>query len=166
MGSRRQKDMSLKKNRLSKANLIMNKKTFRKFNTEGGYRSGLELKIANELTNLGIKFSYEPKGWVTYNKPTSKYKPDFVLTNGIIVEAKGQFLSSDRTKHKLIKEQNPNLDIRFVFSKTKIGTKSKTTYAMWCVRYGFEYADRSIPTNWIKEESTEKRMKGIKVLQI
>jgi len=118
------------------------------------YRSGLEEKVADELTQLGVDFHYEPPGWVQYRKPPSKYKPDFVLPNGIIVETKGQFLSSDRSKHKLIKEQNPDLVIRFVFSnsKTKIGSKSKTTYGMWCSRYGFEYADKSIPTSWLNEE--------------
>ena len=71
-----------------------------------------------------MEFAYEPPGWVLYHKPTSKYKPDFVLPNGIIIETKGQFLSSDRTKHKLIAKQNPLLDIRFVFSNpnTKIGS--------------------------------------------
>lgn len=144
----------------------MTRKTFKKFSRESGYRSGLEKKIADELTHEGVDFLYEPKGWVHYNKPTSKYKPDFVLPNGIIIEAKGQFLSSDRTKHKLIKEQHPNLDIRFVFSnsKTTIGSKSRTTYAMWCQRYGFEYADKSIPREWINEATTTRIKKGLKVL--
>ena len=119
-----------------------------------GYRSGLEVKVADELTQLGVKFQYEPDGWVYYQKPMSKYKPDFVLPNGIIVETKGQFLSSDRSKHKLIKEQNPELDIRFVFSnsRARIGKKSKTSYGMWCERLGFQYADKSIPLSWINEE--------------
>ena len=144
----------------------MTKRTFKKFSRESGYRSGLEKKIADELERDGVKFQYEPKGWVTYNRPTSKYKPDFVLPNGIVVEAKGQFLSSDRTKHKLIKEQHPNLDIRFVFSnsRTTIGSKSRTTYAMWCNRFGFEYADKSIPREWINEKPTIQRKKGLKVL--
>ena len=148
--------------------LQMHKRTFSKFVRDKGYRSGLEQKVASELKALGIKFSYEPKGWVTYNKPTSRYKPDFVLPNGIIVETKGQFLSSDRTKHKLIKEQHPNIDIRFVFSNSKkrLGSKSKTTYGMWCIKYGFDYADRSIPSEWIHEKPTPSRMKAIKVLGI
>lgn len=142
------------------------KRTSNRFKRDDRFRSGLEKKIADELTQLGVSFHYEPKGWVQYRKPTSKYKPDFVLPNGIIVEAKGQFLSSDRTKHKLIKEQNPKLDIRFVFSnsKTKIGSKSKTSYGMWCIRYGFDYADKSIPTEWINEAPEPQRMEAIKSL--
>lgn len=135
------------------------------------YRSGLEEKVARELRQLGVKFKYEPPGWVLYQKPSSRYKPDFVLPNGIIIETKGQFLSSDRSKHKLIKAQNPKLDIRFVFSNSnkRIGSKSKTTYAMWCERQGFMYADKSIPMSWIDEmicdetrKTTEELCKGVK----
>ncbi len=138
------------------------KKTFK----HNRYRSGLEEKIADELTQLGVKFMYEPPGWVEYRKPTSKYKPDFVLPNGIIVETKGQFLSSDRSKHKLIKNQNPYLDIRFVFSnsRTKIGKKSKTTYGMWCERFGYNYADKSIPASWLHEKPKPKQMEAVKKL--
>ena len=41
----------------------------------------------------------------------------FRLDNGIIIETKGAFNSADRKKHKLIKEQHPELDIRFMFEK-------------------------------------------------
>ena len=126
------------------------------------FRSGLEEKVASELTAQGVEFAYEPPGWVLYHKPTSKYKPDFVLPNGIIIETKGQFLSSDRTKHKLIAKQNPLLDIRFVFSNpnTKIGSKSRTTYAMWCNRFNFDYADKSVPVDWTRETLPPDRRKA------
>lgn len=138
----------------------------KKTKTSNKYRSGLERKVADELKDLGVSFHYEPPGWVIYQKPNSRYKPDFVLPNGIIVETKGQFLSSDRSKHKLIKEQNPELDIRFVFSnsRTRIGSKSKTTYGMWCERLGFQYADKSIPMSWLKEtlpKSTKETTKAL-----
>jgi hypothetical protein len=91
------------------------------------------------LVKQNIKFGYEDYK-VSYLKPEklSKYTPDFncpALDNlKIIFETKGQFLTSDRKKHLFIKSQHPHLDIRFVFSnsKTKIGKKSKTTYAKWC----------------------------------
>ena len=126
----------------------------RKTFNQKAYRSGLEDKIATELSLQGVRFQYEPPGWVPYSRRPSKYKPDFLLPNGIIIETKGQFVSSDRSKHKLIKEQHPDLDIRFVFSnsKSRIGKKSKTTYAMWCERNGFLYADKSIPLEWIEEK--------------
>ena len=119
-----------------------------------GWRSGLEEKVANALTEAGIPFTYE-KTKVKYIKPASEhhYTPDFVLDNGIIVETKGRFLIADRKKHMLIKRQQPHLDIRFVFSNSsqKLNKGSRTTYAQWCVKNGFEYADKIIPEHWINE---------------
>lgn len=93
-----------------------------------------------------------------YLKPSrpATYTPDFVLPhNGIIIEAKGRFVTADRQKHILIKEQFPDLDIRFVFSNPHqtIGKQSSTTYAMWCEKKGFKYAATSIPEEWIKEQT-------------
>ena len=53
------------------------------------------------------------------------YKPDFILNNGIIVEAKGWFKPTDRVKHLLVQEQYPDLDIRFYF-KTLTTRYTKT----------------------------------------
>lgn len=92
---------------------------------------------------------------VGYVKPAkdSKYSPDFKLPSGIIIETKGRFLTDDRQKHLLVKAQHPDLDIRFVFSnsKVRITKASKTTYAAWCDKYGFKYADKRIPEAWLKE---------------
>lgn len=120
-----------------------------------GYRSGLEERIAQELLEAGVGFTYEDQV-IHYVKPqkVARYTPDFVLDNGIIVETKGRFLTADRQKHLLVKTQHPELDIRFVFSRSKerISKKSKTTYADWCEKHGFRYADVSIPESWLKEE--------------
>jgi len=119
-----------------------------------GYRSGLEERIAQELLEAGVPFEYEELV-INYIKPekAARYTPDFVLPNGIIVETKGRWLTADRQKHLLVQKQHPALDIRFVFSRSKerIGKKSKTTYAMFCEKYGFKYADTSIPDEWLKE---------------
>ena len=119
-----------------------------------GFRSGLEEDVAKMLTEAGIPFTYEETK-IKYIKPASEhqYTPDFVLDNGIIVETKGRFLIADRKKHMLIKRQQPHLDIRFVFSnsKQKLNKGSYTTYAQWCVKNGFQYADKTIPEDWIKE---------------
>lgn len=124
--------------------------------TQAGFRSGLEERVAQELLEQGVPFEYETE-IIEYTKPEkkAKYRPDFHLPNGIIVETKGRFLTADRQKHLLIKAQRPDLDIRFVFSnsKTKISKKSKTTYGMWCEKNGFKYADGSIPIEWLKEEN-------------
>jgi hypothetical protein len=52
----------------------------------------------------------------------------------------------------LIKQQHPELDIRFVFSnsRSRISKQSKTTYADWCEKNGFMFADKSIPKEWLK----------------
>lgn len=118
------------------------------------YRSGLEEKIADQLTNLNVSFTFE-ETVLYYTKPERKhrYTPDFVLSNGIIIETKGRFLTADRQKHLLVKEQNPTMDIRFVFSNSnaRISKASATTYADWCRKHGFQFADKLIPVEWIKE---------------
>ena len=120
-----------------------------------GYRSGLEDLVAKQLESASVPFEYEPKDKkIEYSKPTTKHKytPDFVFKK-FIVETKGRFVTADRKKHKLIKEQHPELDIRFVFSnsKTRISKTSKTTYAKWCELNGFKYADKVVPDSWLKE---------------
>lgn len=126
-----------------------------------GYRSGLEEKIAQELLEAGVDFEYEAHV-IKYTKPQkpARYTPDFILPNGIIIETKGRFLTPDRQKMILIKKEHPDLDIRFVFSRSKqtIGKKSKTTYAMWCEKHGFPYADVSIPRSWLTEPKRPNKL--------
>ena len=132
-----------------------------------GYRSGLEDKIAAELKEAGIEAEYEAVT-LRYTIPerTARYTPDFILPNGIIIETKGRFVTSDRTKHRLIREQYPDLDLRFVFSNpnTRIGKKSQTTYAMWCERMGIPYAARTIPREWLEEPPEPKRIAALMAL--
>ena len=119
-----------------------------------GFRSGLEERIAEWLTKKGVPFKYEELV-IKYTKPVTyhKYTPDFQLPNGIIVETKGRFLQADRMKHLLVKEQHPELDIRFVFSNSnaRISKSSRTTYAAWCLKHGFKFADKCIPEEWLNE---------------
>lgn len=115
---------------------------------------------------------------IKYVKPASEhiYTPDFILSNGIIIEAKGLFQREDRMKHLMIKQQYPKLDIRFVFqnSKTKLYKGSKTTYADWADKHGFTYAHKVIPDSWFHEEQKDvtgliphakgaKKKSGIKI---
>lgn len=126
------------------------------------YRSGLEDKVAAQLRNAEIDAKYE-EYQIPYEIPASPhtYTPDFVLPNGIIIETKGVFDVDDRKKHLLIQKQYPKLDIRFVFSssKTHIYKGSKTTYADWCEKYGFKYADKWIPDKWLRER--KRSIKGL-----
>ena len=100
---------------------------------------------------------------ITYTKPETNhsYTPDFVLSNGIVIEAKGLFEREDRQKHLLIKEQYPNLDLRFVFQnpKLKLYKGSKTTYGDWADKHGFLWSTRIIPDSWFRE--SKKDMKGL-----
>lgn len=118
-----------------------------------GYRSGFEERIAQELLEKNVPFTFESEV-IRYLKPAkvSRYTPDFKLSNGIIIETKGRFLVADRQKHLLIKEQHPDIDIRFVFSNpnARISKKSSTTYADWCEKHGFMYAKGSIPNEWMQ----------------
>ena len=121
---------------------------------KNGYRSGLEDVISKDLKDRGVDFGYETVkiNWKLVENKT--YTPDFILPNGIIIESKGRFVPDDRKKHLKVREQNPDLDIRFVFSnsKNKIRKGSKTTYAMWCEKNNFLYADKRIPDEWLKQQ--------------
>jgi len=120
---------------------------------KNGYRSGLEDVISEDLKKRGVDFGYETVKikWQLIESKT--YTPDFILPNGIIIESKGRFVPDDRKKHLKVREQNPELDIRFVFSnsRNKIRKGSKTTYAMWCEKNNFKYADKRIPDEWINK---------------
>lgn len=118
-----------------------------------GFRSGLEIKVSEQLKGSGVEFEYETTK-IKYVVPesTHTYTPDFTFPNGLIVETKGRFLAADRKKHLLIQKQHPELDIRFVFqnSNNKITKGSKTSYADWATKHGFQYADKEIPKEWLK----------------
>ena len=129
---------------------------------QAGYRSGLEELISNSLTEKGVTFEYEKLKIQWLDSKTRTYTPDFLLLkNGIIIESKGRFISSDRRKHKEIKSQYPDLDIRFVFSnsRAKLYKGSKTTYGDWCDKHDFLYADKDIPDSWIKEKKVKSNGK-------
>jgi len=130
------------------------------------YRSGLEDNNAKLLKKKKVPFTYEILK-IEYIEPASNhiYTPDFVITTKsgktILIETKGIWIYEDRYKHLLIRQQRPDLDIRFVFtrSKCRIAKTSKTTYADICNGLGrrefkgvtWQYADKTIPSNWLLE---------------
>jgi hypothetical protein len=120
-----------------------------------GYRSMYEFHIFEAATESGQTLEYEPIK-LRYEL-LGHYVPDFVLPNGIIVEAKGQLDSRSRAKMLAVKKHNPELDIRFVFmdSRKKLRKGSSTTYADWCTKYGFKFADGMIPEEWFTEMEQE-----------
>ncbi len=119
-----------------------------------GFRSQFELSIARSLKDRDISFDYENFKFTYIPKPKT-YTPDFYLPDSDIhVEAKGHLCKADRVKMVLVKAQHPNLDIRFVFmnANNKIYRGSKTTYADWCERHDFKWAEGGVPTDWMKKK--------------
>lgn len=124
-----------------------------------GYRSGLEDKAAAQITGAGVELLYETDK-IHYVVPqrNAKYTPDFKLPKPggfFYVETKGIWDTADRQKHLLIKDQHPDIDIRFVFSNcnSKLYKGSKTTYASYCDKHGFVYAHKTIPDEWLHEST-------------
>ena len=120
-----------------------------------GYRSGLEGTVAKQLVAAGLSplaAAYETERIPYVDPRVHHYTPDFPC-GPFYVETKGRFLPEDRSKHLLIQAQQPHLDIRFVFSRssTRISKTSKTTYADWCRKHGFKFADKVIPQSWLME---------------
>ena len=83
--------------------------------------------------------------------------PDLKIKE-MYIEVKGYFRQDAQRKMRNVKEQHPDLDIRFLFQKnnsTLQGAKrrkdgSKMTCAQWAERYGFEYAEGVIPDEWLR----------------
>ena len=121
------------------------KKTFNR------YRSDLEGLVADQLEKQRVKYIFEPHK-IEYGVP-KRYTPDFLLPNGILIEVKGWFKSEDQRKHRLIKQQHPELDIRFVFQKLKTKVQGgRFTCQEWCEKYDFLYAESIVPNSWIHEK--------------
>lgn len=124
------------------------------FGKKLGYRSGLENETAKHIKSKGAKVLYETSK-IHYTVPETShvYTPDFILPNGIIIESKGRFVIEDRKKHILIRQQHPDKDIRFIFTRSsaKLYKGSKSTYADWCIKHNFKFADKKIPDSWFDE---------------
>jgi hypothetical protein len=122
-----------------------------------GFRSGLEKKVSEQILEAGIKLLYETdKIQFTIPARQAKYTPDFKLPKPggfFFVETKGIWAVQDRQKHILIRQQLPELDIRFVFSNqnARLYKGSPTTYAAYCEKHGFRYAQKYIPDEWLEE---------------
>lgn len=121
------------------------------------FRSKYEHKI---FDNIPKKYqrstNYEPSDPVIRYHLPKCYIPDFVLGNGILVEAKGYFKSADRTKMLRIRKENPDLDIRFLFQRANNRlTKSPNSmmYWEWAEKHGFKWAEGDkIPEKWFREK--------------
>jgi hypothetical protein len=119
------------------------------------YRSRLEEKLARWFELNGHQFEYETLK-LNYTL-SANYYPDFILPNGVILEAKGYFKPEDRRKMLAVKKQHPDLDIRLVFQApyNTLTKKSPTTYAKWAEKNGFLWAaSHDIPLDWFDENKS------------
>ena len=130
------------------------------------YRSKYEANIAKDLKARRIKFEYETIKIPYYLSKKGRckfcssgvvfvhkvYTPDFII-GSLIIEAKGRFVSSDRTKMLAAKEANPNLDIRMLFMRDQWCTKKKRKrYSDWCNDYNIPFAfGTALPKSWLRE---------------
>lgn len=129
-------------------------------------RSGLERRIDRELEWGEHEYQYEPCR-IPYSL-LCHYVPDYILPNGIIIEAKGHFTSADRRKMRAVKEMHPDLEIRFVFGRAtnKLNKTSRTTYMKWSESRGFPWANKSIPTEWHLEPPFKKSIAALAELGV
>lgn len=134
----------------------------------GCYGSRFEKDVAEHLAAKQVHHKYEGER-IPYNKP-HYYVPDFTVPpkpgdvdwndyDGFVLEVKGWFQGSDRSKHLALKKQYPNLDVRFVFmnARAKVGRKPpgnkpdrRKTNAEWCEKYGFKWAEGIPPKEWFE----------------
>lgn len=108
------------------------------------FASKFEADVAKKFDALGIKWEYEPCR-IPWQPTVRHYKPDFKVTlpNGesFFIECKGYFDPAMRSKMAQIREQHPDLDIRFIFmSEDKViskYTRNPTTYKAWAHKHGY-----------------------------
>lgn len=128
---------------------MMRRRRYPKRPTTTPFRSKLEERVALVLKGAGVEYTYESQK-LKFTRPCN-YTPDFILPSGIMLEVKGYFEPSDRTKHLLVREQHPDVDLRFVFQNAnlRLNSKSSTTYGDWCDKHGFLWCAQAIPKEWL-----------------
>ena len=87
-------------------------------------RSTLEDRVQENLKKRGIVYTYEPCK-LPYNVQRN-YIPD-LLIGDIYVEVKGYFRQDAQRKMKSVKEQHPELDIRFLFQRASSTVQGRSS---------------------------------------
>lgn len=122
-------------------------------------RSKLEDKFETILKDHGVEYEYEVTK-IPYTVPESyhTYTVDWTVLNGKLIETKG-YLSdyTERRKYVLLKEQHPQLDLRFVFDNpNKLCGGTKMSHAKWADKYGFKWCsikDTDQILAWLREDN-------------
>lgn len=123
-------------------------------------RSKLEERFETILQEFGVTYEYEVTK-IPYTIPESYhvYTVDWTVLNGKLIETKG-YLSdhAERRKYVLLKEQHPELDLRFVFDNgNKLCGGTKQTHGAWATKQGFRWCsikDVEQIKAWINEDKT------------
>jgi hypothetical protein len=123
------------------------------------FRSGSEKKCSDLLNKRRVVYDYEPTKFSYVI--TKTYLPDFYLPDyGFYIEVKGRFTSQDRAKHLYIKEQHPELDIRFMFDNpnARLYKGSSSTYSDWADKHNYLYCKtkEGLPKEWFKNATNKK----------
>ena len=103
-------------------------------------RSKFEEEIYKELCKKYGKRNVEYESETLHY--LSSYYPDFTITrDGVrfFVETKGYFRPKDRSKMRLVKEFNPEIDLRIIFQKDNYYTPTMN-YSKWAEKNGIQYA--------------------------
>ena len=126
--------------------------------TSKGFRNQFEERLGSFLDDRRIAYEYETL--ILGYTLEGKYKPDFILPNGIIIEAKGFFRTHAQRALKAVKKEHPKLDIRLVFynQNQKVQGSNLKCYE-WAVKYKFKFANGSIPEALITNDSTKIKKK-------
>lgn len=89
-----------------------------------------------------------------YVMPSSNhsYLVDFEIGPNSYIEVKGRLMPQERKKYLLVRDQHPEITLRFFFDKSenKLYKGSPTSYGDWATKNGFEYTDikKGLPEDW------------------
>lgn len=126
---------------------------------KGKFRSKYEAKIQAACGDVIDSYESARIEYVT----SHTYTPDFLLTNGVAVEAKGLFTAQDRAKLLAIKRQHPGVIICLLFMRDQPISKRPGSkfYGEWCDSHGFEWdVGEQIPKAWTKLKPKEPLVNG------
>lgn len=122
-------------------------------------RSRLEQQFERLLQEYQVEYQYEVTK-IPYTIPESqhKYIVDWSILNGVLVETKGRLADyAERKKYELLKQQYPELDLRFVFAEPNklVGGTKTITHGAWATKQGFKWCgikDTEQIRSWVKEK--------------
>lgn len=115
-----------------------------------------EMRDSQALESLIHGFHRSGEVKIPYTLSEAFYLPDIVIKRlsnpDLYIEVKSYFQPAvkDDVKMIAVKRCNPDLDIRFVFSDaSKKMYGRKMTMSQWADKYGFPWAEGSVPRAWL-----------------